>query len=169
MVKKYIELLQSQIEKLNEKNFDLKSWKTATALLLDRIYGENSKVAEEIQSISFDMSSWTLRDTLAKQSNMEASKQKGKAILDAAITELQIAGLPSKEDSKTMEIEILLTAMKDELKGSQYKEILEIVKSREKYKDKKIKILDKLKTYGADVSENILASILAHDNIKTKF
>lgn len=169
MVKKYIELINSQLEKLNEKNFDLKSWKTATILILDRIYGENSKIAEEIQNINFDMSSWTLRDTLAKQSNIDASKQKGKSILEAAINELNLVGLPEKENKSSLNLEILLNAMTNELKGSQYKEITEIAKSREKYNAKRTKILDKLKTYGSDVSENILASILANDEMKKKF
>lgn len=169
MIDKYIALLNAQIEKLGEKNFDLKSWKTATILLVERIYGENSKMAEEIQNINFDMSSWTLRDTLANQSNIDASKQKGKAILEAAISELQIVGLPQTEDVKTLDMEILQNAMTDELKGSQYKEIIEIVKSREKYKSKRTKILDKLKTYGSDVSENILASLLANEKMRKKF
>lgn len=168
MIEKYIKLLKTQIDKLSEKDFDLKSWKTATVLVIDRIYGENSKIAEEIQNIHYDMSSWTLRDTLANQTNMEASKQKGKAILEAAITELKIVGLPENEDEKTIDLEILLNAMSDELKGSQYKEISEIVKSREKYKEKRTRILDKLKVYGSDVSENILASILANDKMKKK-
>jgi hypothetical protein len=169
MIKKYIELIKTQIVKLDEKSFELKSWKAATILIIDRIYGENSKIAEEVQNINFDMSSWTMRDTLAKQSNLESCKQKGKAILEAAISELQIVGLPIKEDETTLEMEILTNALTDELKGSQFKEIVDIVKSREKYSDKRTKILDKFKTYGADVSENILASILANEKMKKKF
>lgn len=170
MIEKYIKLLNVQVEKINDKSFDLKSWKIATILIIDRIFGENSKKADEIQGINFDMSSWALRDTLAKQSNIDACKQKGKSILEAIIAELEIIGLPDdiNNPSTLISINILLDAMKDELKGSQYREIIEITKLRKKISEKQTIILDKLKTYGSDVSENILAAILSNEEFKKK-
>ncbi len=38
---KEIELLQKQIDRLSDENFDLQGWKSSTAILLTRIFGKD--------------------------------------------------------------------------------------------------------------------------------
>ena len=170
MLDKYIALIQKQIENLEAKDFDLKSWKTASVIIVGRIFGENSKIAEEIDNINYDLSSWSLRDTLAKTSNLEACKNKGRSILNVALNELELLGLPNQNNSseKKIPVQIIVSALKNELKGIQYQELNDIIKSRKKEADKKTLIAEKFKNYGSDVAEQILSSILATTEFKNE-
>ncbi len=45
MAEKEIALLKEQIDRLDEKNFDLEAWKNHTIIFLERIFGkDNSKI-----------------------------------------------------------------------------------------------------------------------------
>ena len=48
---KSIEVLEEQIRKLDAKEFDLNAWKNFTTLLLERIFGRQSKKIEAIQKL----------------------------------------------------------------------------------------------------------------------
>ncbi|MCK4663391.1 MAG: hypothetical protein KAT68_11035 [Bacteroidales bacterium] len=173
MTKKYISLLKKQIEKLDSKEFDLNSWKISTVLLLERIFGENSLKIQKIQDIKYDLGSWTLRDTLATSSTTDVCKKKGREIIEACILELETLGLPDKNDEGTtaqqISSEILINALTDELKGSQFKKLKEIINSRKKQEVKRKLIYDNLKDFGTDVSKNILATILSDTSFINKF
>ena len=56
-----------------------------------------------------------------------------------------------------------MQALEDELKISQYKEILRIIGSDKKLVDKKKELVDAMHDYGHDVAENVLCSILLSD------
>ena len=54
MVKKEIQLLQDQITKLDDKGFDLESWKIYTIGLLDRLFGHNSHKINQMKELDFE-------------------------------------------------------------------------------------------------------------------
>mgnify|MGYP000326093781 CR=1 FL=1 len=82
--KKSIEVLQAQIAKLEEKEFDLNAWKNFTVLLLERIFGLNTKKISAIEKIKYDQGSWVLRDETGYTNSMEACKKLGREVLEEA-------------------------------------------------------------------------------------
>jgi hypothetical protein len=143
MAEKEIELLKEQINRLNDKKFDLQAWKNHTLIFLERIFGkENSKI-KMIQSLTYDYSSWSLRDTAAGGSDKEKDpvRIQAKEILEAAIAELESLGLPQEKQEKLIIKELL----EDELTGKQVKKLEAILHSEEKDKEEKIiEILENL-------------------------
>lgn len=143
MAEKEIELLKEQINRLSDKKFDLQAWKNHTLIFLERIFGkENSKI-KMIQSLTYDYSSWSLRDTPAGGSDKEKDpvRIQAKEILEAAIAELKSLGLPQEKQEKLIIKELL----EDELTGKQVKKLESILHSEEKDKEEKIiEILENL-------------------------
>lgn len=169
MAKKEIELLQKQIEKLNVKDFDLEAWKKYTIIILGRIFGDNSQKIRQIESIEYDYSSWSLRDTTGSSSYLETCKKLGREILEASIEELKTFGLPDTSTGTDTYFEAITTSLQDELKGSQYRELRSIIIDLNDREEIREKILERLKSYGSEVSTEILASILSDSNIIKKF
>lgn len=66
----------------------------------------------------------------------------------------------SQQQSQT--VQIFLEMIKDELTGKQAKELKSIVKEELPETEKRIKIIDKLKSFGSDVSANIIANIVTN-------
>ena len=164
MSSKEIEILKQQIAKLYEKNFDLEAWKKYSIVLIARIFGDNSQKIKQIENIEYDYSSWALRDTSGSSSYMETCKKLGEEILKASINEIETFGLPEKEkNNKTSKIyDSIISSLQDELKGSQFKEIISLLKSDKKPKEKKKLLFEKLKNFGIDTSNEILSNILVN-------
>ena len=167
MAKKEITLLKQQIEKLDAKDFDLSAWKKFTIVFLARIFGDDSPKIKQIEKIESDYSSWSLRDTSGSSSIIDASKKLAREILEAAIAEIEIFGIPGKtDDAASVEIiNIINEILQDELKGSQYKELKKIIKSSLSTKEKQSKIAEKLKVFGYETSIGILSGILGNSRI----
>ena len=157
---KEINLLQEQIDKLQSKDFDLQAWKKYTIILLARIFGDTSQKVRQIENIEYDYSSWALRDSSGKTSYLETCRKLGREILEASIEELRNFGVPEHSKKADEVTAAVLTALQDELKGSQYKEVVAILESGDKPEEKKKKILEKLKSYSSDTPVTILADIL---------
>lgn len=145
MAEKEIALLKVQMERLDEKNFDLEAWKNHTLIFLERIFGkENSKI-KMIKELTYDYSSWSLRDTAAagKTKDKDPVRMQAKEILTATIAELESLGLPQAVEEQVK----IWGLLQDELTGKQVKEIEAILKSDEKEKTEKItNILETLET-----------------------
>lgn len=143
MVEKEISLLKEQLERLDEKKFDLEAWKNHTLIFLERIFGKDNSKLKLIQELRYDYSSWNLRDTAAagKTKDKDPVRMQAREILEATILELERLGLP-QEENEQQKVWILL---QDELTGKQVKDIEAILKSNETDKTKKIsEILEKL-------------------------
>ncbi|MFW5756154.1 MAG: hypothetical protein ACOCWD_03635 [Tangfeifania sp.] len=136
MAEKEIALLKEQIDRLDDKKFDLHAWKNHTLIFLERIFGkENSKI-KMIQNLTYDYSSWSLRDTAAGGSDKEKDpvRIQAREILEAAIAELESLGLPQEKQEKLIIKELL----EDELTGKQVKNLNAILNSEENNKGEKI-------------------------------
>ena len=149
MVKKEIALLEEQIDRLNEKKFDLEAWKNHTIIFLERIFGKDSSKIKMIKELGYDYSSWNLRDTAAagKTKDKDPVRMQAREILSATIAELNNLGLPQeiKEKEKIWEL------LQDELTGKQVKEIETLLVSEDQEKTEKI----------ADILENLEKENLA--------
>jgi hypothetical protein len=170
MSKKEIELLKSRIEKLDAKDFDLEAWKNYTIVLLERIFGPANQKIKQIEGIEYDYSSWSLRDTSGYSSYQDACKKLSREILEASISELENFGLPELNKDKQKEdetLKVIISVLEDELKISQYKELLETVSSNKSNDEKAKEIELILKSYGAELSNTILARILANTKLRS--
>jgi len=152
MVEKEISLLKEQIERLDEKKFDLEAWKNRTIIFLERIFGKESPKFRMIRDLHYDYSSWSLRDTFAAGSERDKDpvRIQAKEILEAIISELESLGLPDQKQEKLKIRELLA----DELTGKQVREIDNLINSDDPSKNEKIaEIIEKLN------KENIAAII----------
>lgn len=168
MPKKEIELLKAQIQKLDAKDFDLEAWKKYTIIILARIFGDTSQKVRQIEGIEYDFSSWSLRDTTGSSSYIDTCKKLGMEILEASIEELKTFGLPEQDTSSNAIFDAVMEALEDELKGHQFKEIRKILQSASSPKVKRSNILEKLKSYGNEVSTEVLAKILSTQAVINK-
>mgnify|MGYP001160617681 CR=1 FL=1 len=136
MAEKEIALLQEQIERLHDKKFDLEAWKNHTIIFLERIFGKDSSKLKMIKDLGYDYSSWNLRDTAAagKTNDKDPVLIQAEEVLNAAITELKLLGIPESKQEK----EKILELLSDELTGKQLKELESLIKSEDNDKDEKI-------------------------------
>jgi hypothetical protein len=161
-----ISVLQEQITKLTARDFDLNAWKNFSILLLERIFGKDTRKIEAIQKIKYDQGSWVLRDQTGYTNSMEACKKMGKEILGEAIVELEAFG-PPEVSGNLIDLGIIVTALEDELTGSQVREIKKILAEEKSAEDKKKLIMTKLKSYGPDTAFAIVANILTREEVRT--
>jgi hypothetical protein len=169
MPEKEIQLLKIQIDKLKNKDFDLDAWKKSTIIILARIFGENNLKIKQIESIEYDYSSWSLRDTTGFNTYLDSCKKLGSEILQASIDELETLGLPKSEEIADEFFLVIAGALQDELKGTQVREIKQILSSGENPDAKRLLILEKLKEYGSEISQDILSNILTSLPMIKKF
>ena len=169
MVEKYIELLKHQIDKLNEEPFDLEAWKRATIVLLGRIFGDASTKISEIEKIRFDYGSWSLRDASGSSDQMDSCKNQGKVILEACIAELEIVGLEEEDQDESTQDSAIIECIEEELKMSEYKELLKILKTKSSHEDKKKMLVHKLQSFETGVPDKIIANILMHTAFRKTF
>ena len=134
----------------------------------ERIFGpENQKIAQ-IEKIKYDQSSWALREAKGSKNMMETCKKQGREILEIAIDELEHFGLPDEllEAHAAPFKTTIVSAMEDELKIAQYREVVRIIDSDKKPGEKKKALIDAFNDCGHDVAENVLTSILLSDQTK---
>jgi len=129
-------MLKEQIERLDEKKFDLEAWKNRTIIFLERIFGKESPKLRMIKELHYDYSSWSLRDTFAAGSERDKDpvRIQAKEILEAIISELESLGMPDQKQEKLKIRELLA----DELTGKQVREIDTLINSDDPSKNEKI-------------------------------
>lgn len=177
MIEKKIELITKQIEKLNNPDFDLGAWKSSSILILDRIFGNDFQGILAIEKIKHRSGGIYAGSTSSSWNNMDSCKKQGREILQTCIIELETFGTrekPQKAGSgininltqnQSVNINLLISAFEDELTVSQMREVTEIMQSNEDSKSKKVKILEKIKSFGSDIASNILANILTNPGL----
>ena len=161
MAKKEISLLRKQIEKIDVKGFDLEAWKKYTIVLIARIFGDHSAKIRQIESIEYEYNSWALRDTDGQSEYLATCKKLSKEILEASIDELEAFGIPEKSQEGSAFFDLIMASMEDELKGSQMKEVKNVLLSAEDEDEKIKKLNELLKSYGTEVAPTTLAKILS--------
>ncbi len=75
----------------------------------------------------------------------------------------------SQSQSQSQSITIFIEAIQDELTGKQKKEIKAIMQEESDPELAKVKIIDKIKSFGLDVTSNIIANIITNPSIWNLF
>lgn len=166
MAKKEISILKKQIERLEVKDFDLEAWKKFTIVMLARIFGDTSEKIRQIESIEYDYSSWSLRDTSGSSSYLDSCKKLGRKILEASIEELETFGLPDRSGEGDKFFRIIIEALQDELKGSQLRELKDVILKTKDEAEMQNKVREILNDYDTGVPVDILTSILTNTVFK---
>ncbi len=165
MVKKEIKLLEQQIEKLNSPDFDFEAWKKYSIIILSRIFGNNDEKIIQLNNIDFEFNSWSLRDASGNESYEEGSKKLATEVLKAAIDELNIYGMPNLDMNRDTITNELLDIILDEFKGSQVKELSNILSSCDSITEKKRRIKEIIEEVGEHGSYDIITNILTNHTI----
>jgi hypothetical protein len=169
MTDKKIELIKKQLENLDRKDFNLEAWKTSTKLVLERIFGGSSPKIREIDKIHYDLSSWTMRDTMGTSSTMDTCKRTARAILETSILELETLGEEEAESGEgRMPVSVVINALEQEMTIAQLRELKEMVKvpgDPGKLREPLAKLFDKM---GPPACMRILSSIVSHPELTSK-
>lgn len=165
MAQKEISILRNQIEKLDDPKFNLNVWKSTTIIVLDRIFGRDSEKINLVKNINYEYSSWTLRDTSGVPAS-ETVKKLGREILETAIHEIEVFGLPELKKRDHIEISVIKSALENTLRISQYRELLEIINENKDRAERKKILSEKLQTYGDESVRSILSDILSHPDVE---
>ncbi len=167
MVNKEIMLLESQIEKLSYPGFDFDAWKEYSLIILTRIFGKHDSKIKQLKNIEFEFNSWSLRDASGNESYEEGSKKLAKEVMQAAIDELKIYGLPDIDNNAGQEANEILTIILDEFKGSQLKEFNKIIKSKNSLTEKKRRVKELIEELGDFASIDIISNILTSPKVSS--
>ncbi len=154
MAEKEIALLKVQLDKLQQKSFDLEAWKNQTLLFLNRIFGGSHPVVKMLVDLKYDYSSWHLRDATGNEKQDDPVKMQAREMLDAAILELETLGLPPKEGSLDKARELV----QQEMTGKQWKELQATL--ADKTENQLPELKDRLSQLSKEQLIDILAGIL---------
>ncbi len=161
-MEKELQLLYSRLRKLDERSFDLNSWKQGTIAVINSILGPDNLKKKLIEDIDFQNNSWSLRDTTG---DVDSVKKTCADVLETIILEIETFGLAEnviqdKDKTSLGGIELIDEAIKQELSQSQLDELLTLLKDKT---TSHTQIVDKIKRFGYEIAPKILASILLNE------
>lgn len=164
-MEKELQLLYSRLRKVEERNFDLHSWKQGTIAVLDSILGPGNMKRKLIEDVDFQNNSWSLRDTTG---DVDSIKKTCADVLETIIMEIETFGLAEKNISvkkevKSGEVSLIEDAIRKELSQSQLDELDELLKKKDVAF---VDVVDKIKRYGYEVAPRILASLVMRPEFK---
>lgn len=181
MTEKFITALEKIKNPTIRVKSDLTSWKATATNLITRIFGNDSKQEKQISQISFeDHIGFSNGSIYTSGNNGNECETRIEDLINSFITDITDFGLPEKltkqfeekgeinisvNQNQTVNVHIIWNSIKDQMTEHQQREIKEIVESKESEDVKKRKLVDKLKSFGADLGSNILASILTNPAI----
>ncbi|MFV8367160.1 hypothetical protein [Flavobacterium sp. XS1P27] len=161
---------------------DLNVWQGKAINIIVRVYGENSIQEEQIKNVLFQRyASYSINGhTSGGANNAKLCEKQATEIIEGFISDLSTFGMPSQRvaekngainisinqnQNQTINLNVILDSLKEELTGKQIKELEEVINTDEMPENKKSKIINKLKSFGSDVVTNIVANILTNPSI----
>jgi len=165
MKEKAITILREQIDKLDRKDFDLEAWKTQSIVLMGRIFGERSFKTEQIRSLHYDYSSWSLRDTRGVGSPVDIARKAARDLLEAAITELEHFGLPGETASAPL-LAAIRESLEEHLKISAFRKLSGIMDADIPDDKKQEELRDLLRAEDPELPEKFFISLFSHHGMK---
>lgn len=168
---KAIEYLNSQKSKIDLPDFDLDSWAGAIAGFLDGMIGRGNNYSAQLRALGHDyiMSHEELYPK--KVIDVEKSKHKFANLISEIIDQIGFLDDTDFEQKATQEesetLKTVINALRNSLTGKQIGELREIAK---KYKGKQRTemLLDHVRNYNIDITQNILVEILSSKEIWEK-
>lgn len=191
MIEKYITSLEEIKNVRIDSATTLSTWKARAVNIIVRIYGKDSRQEEQINKINYktypSISYGTIGGGMHHSgggNNLEVCKKQAYDLIESFINELKTFGLPEIDDNKnkkidginitlnqtqtqkqTINLNIILEALQEELTGKQLKEIQDIIDNDKTVEDKKKGIIETLKSFGKDLATNVIANILTNPNL----
>ncbi len=164
-MEKELQLLYSRLHKLDERGFDLNSWKQGTVAVINSILGPGNHKVKLIEGIDFQNNSWSLRDTTG---DVDSVKKTCADVLETIILEIETLGLAEKtvplEKSKNVDsVKLVEEALKKELSQSELNDLMALLQKAEVGSSD---VVDKFKRFGYEVAPKVLASILLSPEFK---
>ena len=179
-----IEIIRKQINSLDDELFDMNTWVMTTDNYLKNIWGNDTPKSKQLYAICNTMSAGMFG---ASENDVVKFKSQWKNLLNGYIIELENLKKPetnkrtgmnsinltvnqnqtqSQEQTQkqTIDIEVIINALKDELTGKQLKELDSIIKEPES-SDKGKKVVEKILSFGLNVTAGILGNILTNPQI----
>ncbi|PRY35933.1 hypothetical protein CLV58_11361 [Spirosoma oryzae] len=188
----YISILNSQIEEIStiKNGSDFKIWQQSSANILRRSFGESSSQVKQLEEIKYWHSTPPIRlgsrsrfdsyepPMYVPQDNLVHCIDQSRKLLTAFVRELTVLGLPSQNSSsghnginihvnqsQTVNLNVVISSLREELTGKQFNEIDSIIKSKSDLEDKKSSLKDKLGSFGSDVLSGVLSSLLTNPDV----
>lgn len=159
-----------------EDSDDYQKWLATTKRFISINY-PNDKDINEFESISKEelgpeqqkrllaiLEAFAVLPTIIPNNSMQTVKNKGKG-KDAinVVTTINNTNSQSQSQEQSLAIEIFIEAIKDDLTGRQIKELKTVVAEADNDLQKaRPRIIEKLKSFGADVASNIVANLLTN-------
>lgn len=160
----YITLLKEQLTKIDDRSFDLSSWKKATCVVLESYLGMNAPQVKAIEKIDYAYSSWTLRD---ESGATDPVKRNCKTTLSMIIQELELIDDTAPQQTATTTTETDLSfvwiPLEDELTGASLKRLKALLTESNV---EPTEIEKFLKDLPGQTTINILQSILISESFK---
>ena len=157
MEEKSIKILNEQIAKLDNKDFDLEAWKSSSTAMLARIFGKDDYRIKQILDLKIDYSSWALRDASSSYNPKKSCKKIGREILETSINELRTFGEQPESAPKNTPV---LIALEEEFTGAQMKQLKGTLNSTQSLAEKRKLILKPLNSLSKEKAMAILATLL---------
>ncbi len=159
----YLELLNKQLKQLEEKSFNLSSWKKATVLIVSSCFGINSIQVAAIEKIDYAYNSWALRD---ESGTDDPIKTDCKTTLSTIISEYKIKINTTGDKNKKLknnELSFMWLPFEDELTGAALKKLKALLSQADPSPDK---VEAFLKDLSVQTMVNILQNILLADDFR---
>ena len=159
--KEITKLLQTQLDNIDSKNFNLESWKKYNHLLLSRIFGSDDEKVKQIDLLEYEHSSWSLRDASGNDSYLGKTKKLAKEIINASIDEIKAFGIKNKNKEKSSaDVEQMISFIFDELKGSQVKEINKILQDELSDEEKKRQVYEIITELDERTKDELISNMI---------
>lgn len=188
MIENYIESLKKVQNPTLTSEYDLKSWKIKAINIVNRIYEGDTKQESQINEIEYKIYpriSFGNEHQIGGGNNLKECEKQAKEIITSFIYDLETFGIPKPKTKKnrnglnfsftqnqtakqnqTVDVNVILELVRDELKESQLKEIKKIINDDDdEPQSKKKRIFDKVKSFGEDVAYKIITSILTNPSL----
>ncbi|MFA8449374.1 MAG: hypothetical protein ACEPOW_01635 [Bacteroidales bacterium] len=164
---KIISLFDGQLKKINQKDFDLNSWKQYNLILIERVFGRNSSRLAQLNKLEYHFGSWSLRDTSGDNSYILSCKKSASEIIKSCIDEINVFGLPemNTEQTEFLSQEKLFSLIQRHSGELVCQGIKRILDEEFEIKDKVEKIKSELNYF----SENTLKQILSEAIVNINF
>lgn len=186
---KAIEALQKRIDAISRISSiaEFNNWKKTTGATLLNFYDEKDVRVVGLVSIKAYIPNEYVSGGTER---LSAAKNDAQSYLEGLIEDIGSLGLQSKaikgvsnngvsvnvnqhNNQKqvthiNINLEFLIDAIKDELKGGQVKELKAVLEGNEEPEQKKKSFTEKIKSFGSDVASNILANVLTNPQVYEK-
>jgi len=161
-INKQIAVLKKQLTKLDSENFDLEAWKSSSSVVLSRLFGDKDTKVKQIEGLKIDYGSWALRDASSSYNPVISCKKQGREIIEAAINELEIFGLPET----SLDTSVIIQALEGQLKVSQVKALNKVLAGDKSEEVKKKELIKMISSWGKGAPSHILSEILLASELK---